>query len=306
VSFPERIGVTKARFALPLLPLFAASPASAALPPEVRAMIESAFDSNDAAGIAAVVKAAKATNPGDGPEIDVLVRERQARLDEQAKIRRANASFLETIDGQVEFGASRSSGNSKSLGAYGSLKLTRSSERWQHTLTGRVDYLRTNGDTTTERAAAAYEPRYNINARLFATGIGQYERDPILGYSSRYTAGVGLGYTLVAERNLHIDVSGGPAVRRTNFVEEPTDDTLAGRGSLAVRWKISPTLNFVQDSSIYVEPGGTNASAVTAIDATLIGQLKARLSYDVKYERDAPDRNDPLDTSTRVTLLYNF
>lgn len=289
-----------------ILPALLPTAARATLPDPIRAMVENAFATNDAATIAAVVKVAKATSPADSAEIDGLVAARQKRIDEQTEIARANASFLKTLDGQVEFGATYSTGNTKSLGAYGSVKLVRNGKRWQHQLTARIDYQRTNGDTTTERAAAAYEPKYKFDDRLFAYGLAQYERDPILGYSSRYTTGVGVGYTIVNSPTVHIDLAGGPALRRTNAVEEPSKTTIAGRGSLAVRWRLTPTMNFTQDGAVYVEQGGTNASLVTAVDTQLIGQLKARLSYDIKYERDAPNGNDPLDTVSRVTLLYTF
>jgi putative salt-induced outer membrane protein len=288
------------------LAAFAATPAAATLPDPIRAMVENAFATNDAATIAAVVKVAKATSPADAGEIDALVGARQKRLDEQAALKRASTPFLKSIDGELEFGVTNVTGNTRSLGAYGSVKLTRNGPRWQHQLTARVDYLRTNGDTTTERASAAYEPKYKFDERLFAYGLAQYERDPILGYSSRYTAGGGIGYAIFNTPTLHIDLAGGPALRRTDFVDEPNKSTIAGRGSVAVRWRITPTMTFTQDGAIYIEEGGTNASLVSAIDTRLIGQLKARLSYDIKYERDAPNGNDPLDTVSRVTLLYSF
>ncbi|MFW2831669.1 DUF481 domain-containing protein [Sphingomonas sp. ID0503] len=293
--------------ALALLPALSVStPAVAILPAPVRAMIESAFMTGDQSSVNAVVRAAKATNPNDASEIDQLVQARQLVLDKNNVVREADSTFLQKLDGEIELGASRSTGNANTVGAYGAFRVVKAGRKWDHKLTGRLEYLRTEGETTTERAIAAYEPKYKLSDRLFVAGLAQYDRDPILGYSSRYTGGAGIGYAVVASPSARVEVTGGPAVRRTNFTDEPSKTTLAGRGSIDARWQITPTLGFTHNSSAFFEDGGISALATTAFDTRLIGAVKARLSYDVKYEKDPPEGTDPLDTTSRVTFIYSF
>ena len=64
-------------FVLPAAML--AAPAAAELPEPVRAMIEAAMATGDAAKVKTVVEIAKQTNPGDAAEIDALDSAYQAR-----------------------------------------------------------------------------------------------------------------------------------------------------------------------------------------------------------------------------------
>ncbi|SFS10237.1 DUF481 domain-containing protein [Sphingomonas jatrophae] len=304
-------------------PLLLTPPRPADAPPElprtVRDVIEAAIDSGDPAAVAAVVKFARASNPETASEIDTIHKAYLARLAarearEKAAKREALAAAgpLDFWKGTIEVGATRATGNSDTLGLYGSLGLTREGLLWTHKLVGRIDYQRTDETTTASRALLSWQPRRTLGERFYGYGLAQYERDRFLGYSMRLTGGGGLGYRLVAQRGLQLDLEGGPALRRTNFTDEAEfterthATTLAGRASLALRWKVSPTLDVTQDSSIFVERGATNASATTALDTRLIGGLKARISYALTYERDAPDGREPLDTLGRATLVYSF
>jgi putative salt-induced outer membrane protein len=293
--------------------LLIATPASAELPDPVRAMIEAAYSSGNEATINAVVGVAKQTYPDDIGEInrmaagDAAILEltrRKQREENDARI--AAAGFFEIWKGEVEFGASRSTGNSRTLGIYGATNLTRDALEWRQRLNARIDIQKSNGTTTTERALVAYQPNYKFDERRYLYGIAQYEHDRFLGYTDRFTLGAGMGYGLVNKPRLKIDFEGGPAIRHTDFVEEGRRTTLAARASLVSRWTITPTLSFSQAASVYLEKDNNNASATTSIDTRLIGALKARFSYNVLYERDSLIGQDSVDTLTRATIVYNF
>ncbi|WP_156680301.1 DUF481 domain-containing protein [Sphingomonas profundi] len=300
-----------------VVPLIEAPPAPppppARLPDSVRALIDAATESGDEAAVATIMRFARQTNPETVGQIDALDAEFAAKVAEKKAIAArqradalANAAFLDLWKGEVEAGGSRLTGNTTGFGLYGSLKLSREGLRWRNTLTARADYQRTNGETVTERGIAAWQPNYKVDDRLYAYGLVQYEHDRFLGYTDRYTGGGGIGYRVISTPTLKVDFEGGPAVRHTDFVEQGAVTRLAGRASLGVRWAILPTLNFTQDAAAYVEEGNHNATATSAIDTKLIGTLKARLSYNVTYERGALASNQSTDTITRATLVYGF
>lgn len=289
------------------------SPAAIALPPPARKLLEAAIDSGDAATIANVAKLARKLYPDGVAQINALVAEHDAKVAEaKANAARAkaealaNAAFLDNWKGEIELGASRATGNTTSVGAYGSVKLTKEGLRWKHQITARADFQRTGGITTTDRLAAAWQPNYKVNERFYAYGLGQFEHDRLLGYDSRVTAGAGIGYAIVKRPNLTIGMEGGPAVRYTDFTAEDPRTTIAGRASFNMKWNITPTLVFGQDAAVYLEARNNNAVATTSLDTKLIGALKARFSYNLTYERDAPTGRDSLDTTSRATLVYSF
>jgi len=283
------------------------------LPEQVKAVIDAAIDSGDPAAVAAVVKFAKATNPETAAQVDAMntaylanLEAKRLREERQRRDALLAAGPLDYWTGQVEAGASRSTGNTRNLGLYGSVKLGRNGINWQHKVEARADIQKTDGVTTTERILGSWQPNYKIDDRLYAYGLGQYEHDPFLGYDHRYTAGSGMGFHVIAKPDIRLDLEGGPAVRYTDYVVEPAQTTIAGRASLAFNWKITPTLTLTQDGAMFVETGNTNASSTTALETQLIGALKARFSYHIQYERDAPIDNRKVDTLSRATLLYNF
>ncbi|HWL46892.1 MAG TPA: DUF481 domain-containing protein [Sphingomonadaceae bacterium] len=289
------------------------SPEAVALPPPARRLIEAAIRQGDPAAIKSVAAVARQLYPNGVAQVDALVAEHDAQVAEAKAIAArekaealANAALLDNWKGQAEIGGSRSTGNTRSLGVYGSINLTKEGLRWRHQLTGRADLQRTGGVTTAERFTFAWQPNYKFDDRLYAFGLGQYEHDRLLGYRSRYTAGTGIGYAVVSRPHLKIDFEGGPALRYTDYTDTRAATTLAGRASMNLKWKISPTLDFSQNAAVYLEAGNSNAVATTSLDTKLIGALKARFSYNLTYERNAPSERDSLDTLTRATLVYSF
>lgn len=283
------------------------------IPQGVRAVIEAAIASGDPAAVTAVVRFAKQTNPqvtGLIDEIDAGYRrslaDAKARAERERIARLENATMFQLWKGSVELGASRQTGNTDSFGLYGALTGEREGILWRHKIEARADFQRVNDATTTRRGLASWQPQYKFGDRLYAYGVASFEHDRPLGYEARYTAGIGVGYGLVRSDRLRIDLEGGPALRHTDAVIEPTTTAVAGRGSFNMRWQIAPDLQFAQTASIYLEPGDSSATTSTSLDTKLIGALKARFSYDVKYERNTPVGNEPVDTSSRATLVYSF
>lgn len=283
------------------------------LPEEIRSVLAAAVDSGDPAAVAAVVRFAKTTNPETAGQIDRIneaylarVAARKAREAREKRDELLLAGPLDFWKGQLEIGASRSTGNTDALGIYVAAGATREGIDWRHKIAGRIDYQRTNGITSTERANLSYQPNYKIDEQLYAYGLGQYERDRFLGYTTRLTAGGGIGYSVFRDGPLRLDLEGGPALRQVDYVDQPNETGIAGRGSMALTWKISPKTNFTQNAAVYLEPDNRSATSSTALDTTIIGALKARLSYNVQYERAAPTRNRSVDTLSRATLVYGF
>lgn len=279
----------------------------------IAAMLDAAYRSGDDATIRSVIGVAKATFPEQAVEIDrlaagdaaVLAQTRkEAQLKQQQRI--AEATFFEIWKGELEVGASARNGTSDVTGIYASAKLTRDGLLWRQKMTARIDYQRTNGVTTTDRALVAYQPNYKLNDNSYVYGLAQYERDTSLGYANRETIGAGIGLTAYKSPRGKIDFEGGPAIRQTDFIDQHNRTTVAARGSLAARYALSPSLNFSEDASVFVEAGDTTATSTSAIDTRLIGRLKAKLSYNLQYEQDAAAGQKSLDTVGRATLVYAF
>jgi putative salt-induced outer membrane protein len=291
----------------------AAVPAHAELPGPVRAMIESAIRTDNAAAVAAVVKAAKETQPQDSAEIDAM----KQKFDETHSLVAAEkaqnerervlaARPLQLWKGEGEIGAFRSTGNTTNAGVAVGLKLARHGVFWEHNLRFNADYQKTSGVVSREQYLASYSPRYTLSERFYLYGLAQYEKDRFQGYAGRYSLSPGFGYRVFDDEELKLSFEGGPALRLTDYIDEPQRTTVSGLGSVDFAWNVSPSIKITQQGSAYIETANSTFVSTTALEAGMTKSLKARLSYRYEHDTDPPDAARRTDTLSRFTLVYGF
>lgn len=312
----------RAGLGMPLLVL-AAQPAQAELPDPVRKMVEAAMESGDPAKVEAVVSVAKQTNPEDEAELDAMKaafdahrKELAAKEAEAKEAEIRSAGLLERWRGKGQVGAFQSSGNSDNVGVSVALSLTREGIDWSHRLNASMDYQRSNDVTSREQYMLSYEPRYQINPRLFAYALGQFEKDRFQGFSSRYSASGGLGYKLLDGSGLNLSVKAGPAWRRTDFLTKESESRFAALLGMDFDWAISDRLSLTQDTSLVADAAGsavaiidsanTTINLVTGLEAKVSDKLTTRLAYTIEYDSNPPEGAVSTDTLTRFTLVYGF
>jgi putative salt-induced outer membrane protein len=288
------------------------SPDAVALPPSARALLEQAMGTS-ADNFAAVEKLARQTYPQGGAQIDALAAENKAKLAEKAAAAArakadalAAASFLDNWKGEIDLGGSYTKGNGDALSLYGAIKLTRDGLKWRQSFTARADYAKSAGVLSTDKDTAAWQPQYKVSDRFYLYGLGQFDRDEILGFSYRFTEGAGVGYTVLPGSTLHLDLETGPALRETRYVEDGRQTHVAGRASVNFLWKPNANIQITEVAAAYVETDNSNITSTTALDTKLFGPVKARLSYNLTYEKDTPTVAKSFDTITTASLVYSF
>ncbi|TCP34013.1 DUF481 domain-containing protein [Sphingomonas sp. BK235] len=274
--------------------------------PEMRGMLDAAMEANDEAAVNALVKYARAGDPGAA---DLVLRRATEWRTARARARNERlqqASAFELWSGRIEAGGFVSSGNSNITGLTGSLDLTREGLRWRHRVVAQADFQRTDGVTSRARYTAGYQPNYKINDRAYIYGNAQYESDRFLGYDSRFAISSGIGYGVLRRSGLTLDLEAGPAFRQTDFTDGLMQSSLAGRGSMNLNWTVLSGLSITQEASAYLERYNSTVRSVSAIEAKLLGPLSARASYTVQYESEPPDGRLSTDTLSRLSLIYSF
>ncbi|OJW76670.1 MAG: hypothetical protein BGO57_10440 [Sphingomonadales bacterium 63-6] len=299
------------------------APALAELPPPVRAMVDAAVATGDAAKVKTVIEIAKATNPADIAELDEIhgafsrTQQEKARLAAKQKEERIrSAGLLRNWSGRGEVGASYSSGNSQNTGVTLGLDLKREGIDWSHRLRGNMDYQRSDGRTTRERYFVSYEPRFQINNGLFSYGLVQYESDRFQGVAGRLAASGGLGYKIVDKDSVSLSAKLGPAYRHTDYVTGATESSLAVLAGMDFDWAITDRLKLTQDTNMVAETGGaatviidssnTTVTLVTGLEARMSRRFSTRLSFTLDYDSNPPENKNTTDTLSRVSLVYGF
>jgi putative salt-induced outer membrane protein len=308
---------------LPLVAALFAAPVQAEVPEPVKAMIDAAIASGDAAKVDTVIGLAKQTNPDDAAELDAIHQSFKEQLaahqaaqaaEKEQAIR--SAGLFENWSGKGELGAFRATGNSSNTGITAGLSLKREGIDWTHKLRGRADYQRNNGVTSREQYFFAYEPNYNISERLFVYGLAQYERDRFQGFSGRYAVSGGIGYKIINKADLQLSAKAGPAYRVTDFVTGESESRIAGLLGVDFDWSITDRLKLTHDTNAVAETGGsatvivdsnnTSINLVTGLNAKVSDKLTTRFSYTIEYDSNPPAGAVKTDTLSRVTLIYDF
>lgn len=277
-----------------------------AMPPAVQAMVADALANGTDAEVTAVIKFARRAYPAHARELTAGVTARAARREAERRAQLAAAGPLENWHGRGEIGASRATGNVDNLGLYGSLTATHEGLHWKHELRASAQIQDTNGVRTQEQLLAAYEPHYKVNDRLSAYGLLQAERNPFLGFDQRYSASLGLGYALVKQQDLTVNLQGGPAFRYEDLTFGGSEESLSGRAALDARFQLRPGVSLTQSATAFLDSEGNSFTSATGLEAQLVGRLSARVSYNVQYESQPGDGLKTTDTQSRFSLIYGF
>ena len=277
-----------------------------AIPPQFDAMLAAAIANGNDGEVDTVVKYASKQAPWSSDAMRKRVNSwrTKRRLDHEAMVEAA--SMFELWKGKATIGGWLTTGNTHNVGLSGVVDVTREGLQWRHKLRLQADYQRSLDVTTREHYLAAYEPNYKIDDRSYIYGALQYESDRFLGYTNRYSASVGAGYSLLKGPVTKLSLELGPAYRATDFTDDTAERSLAARGSLDFEWQLTHSVSLTQNASTYWQQYNSTVSGTTALNAKLFGPLSAQLSYSVQYESEPPGGNVSTDTTSRASIVYAF
>lgn len=299
--------------ALTLLAALAA-PAVAAtdpIPAGVASMIEAA--SKDPAKLKVVADIAKQTNPASAAEIDARVAEIAAA--EAARVEKLSSqTFLEGWTGQGEAGGFISTGNAEETGLALMMGLKKELLKRRHRVDAIADYRETEGVKTKERYFAGYEGNYKITDRLYAVGALSWEKDVFAGIDRRFAESLGIGYRVIDQKTLHLDIDASAAARQTEYVrpqvsipgKDYSEPTIGGRLGGRLVWDMNENTSLSEVAVAYIDSRSNTLESTTALTTRLSGSLAARLSFKIRNKSDPPLGREQTDTTTRASLVYSL
>ena len=282
-----------------------AGPAAATpLPPGVAAMIDAA--ANDPATLKTVVTVAKKANPGSTAEIDAQV----AALGEKSAAAKAERLATQSIyqgwTGKGQVGLYSHSGNTNDGGIAVGLNLDKDGLRWRHIVSFLADYQQENGKPTKEKYSAGYEADYKFTKRFYGYGVLYGEQDIFASIQSRFSESLGVGYRVIDRKTMTLGLEAGPAIRQTAYIGAPSLDTVDIRLAGNFSWTFWDNTTFTQTAWTYLEHRNPTLNASTALTTKLQKGISARASFDVTHEGDPAPGRERTDTTSRLTLVFNF
>jgi putative salt-induced outer membrane protein len=291
---------------LGIAPLLLANADPLAIPPQIRAMLEAAFDSGNEGEAATIVKYAISAAPDDAAAIRGLSDAWLARRREERQTVIERAGMFDLWKGRAELGGWLTTGNSPDTGLSATIDLAREGPRWRQKFRFQLDYQDSLGVATHRHYLASYEPNLKVSDRAYLYGAAQYESDRFAGYYNRYSGSVGAGISAIRNDRMKLNLELGPAYRDTSYTDTARESSIAARGTLDFNWKLSPGLSVTQTASAYLQHYSSTLAGTTALNAKLIGPLSARLSYNIQHETLPAAGRVPTDTTSRAALVYSF
>lgn len=126
---------------------------------------------------------------------------------------------------------------------------------------------------------------------FFYTPIfGEYYRDPFQNIDSRYTVGVGLGYTIIDDGKVEWNVGSGPAYLRINYLSvQPGEDDSISSAALVLTSDYSNEINSQLDLAINYSATGAHSDTggyTHNFRTSLATELSERLDFNISFTWD--------------------
>lgn len=161
--------------------------------------------------------------------------------------------------------------------------------------------------TSAQKFFASAQGNYkldNPDYRLF--GFASYEDDRFSSYNYQSTLAAGWNQKLWENDSTTMEYSIGPGYSWAETDEDVQQNSFIVRASGEFNWMISDTAKFSQTMSTEVGSDNTKSRAESALTATIAGNLSMKVSVRLDHNTHVSEDVEKLDTSTAVTLVYNF
>ena len=221
----------------------------------------------------------------------------------------AAAAFAQNdpITGKAALGYLATNGNTDSSNANGSFELDWDrGGPWTHEWTAQIISASTQGTRTAESYAAGYKARraFSETSYLFATG--DWREDRFSNYTKQVSEAVGYGRRLIDNDRQMLALEGGIGAKQSDVIDGSELDEGIVRGALDYVLHISESSEFTQKFLLEIGDENRYMEAISALKATLIGDLALVLSYTIKRNSEVLPGIEKTDTFTAISLEYGF
>jgi putative salt-induced outer membrane protein len=232
----------------------------------------------------------------------------------------AAPSFAQTAPtpewtGEGSVGAGVTTGNTSTTDVGIAAKLKHTGAKWSESGEFTDDYGKTDHIETKNRVTAAGQVDRSITDRLSGFGRITYENDKFSGFDNRYYAGIGLAYKVIVSDRMNWMVQGGPGYKvdevrdqgaGPTFIAAHTEESFGANAGSRFKVKINDKVELGDDTDVTYSKVSTQIRNSLGLTVSLMGNLSARISYDVIYDTDPPLGFKSTDTATKVSLVYKI
>lgn len=211
--------------------------------------------------------------------------------------------------GEGAFNAGFTTGNTETRDAGVALRAKHTGDNWTQLGEFTADYGDTNEVESRNRLSAAGQVD-----RIFSNEWSGYtrltwERDEFSGFENRYFLGVGAAFKALDTPDTKWTLEGGPGykideVRATDTTLAATEESVGGRAASRFSHSFNERVQISDTTEVVASQTSTQVLNSLALTANLMGNLSARVSFDVRHDTDPLPGFEPTDTATKFSLVY--
>lgn len=166
----------------------------------------------------------------------------------------------------------------------------------------------TQKDTTSERYAVSLRSALDFTDNDYVFGLLEFEKDLFGGVRERTAETLGYGRRLLNSDQQKLDMELGAGARQLlpQGAGAQRESEVIGRAGLVYSWKISDTSRFGQKITVDSGDSNTATESVSELKLAVIGGVFANLSFTWKNNSQVPDGTQNTDTTSAVSLSYEF
>lgn len=218
--------------------------------------------------------------------------------------------------GEGSFSASISQGDTNSTDLAAAIKLKHSRGRWSESVHFTGEYDKDNHQETENRIFGSFQMDYRFDPKWSALIYTSAENDKYSGFGWRYFFGIGAGYDVIHSRRLDWVVQGGPGYKIDHVraypatpplvdeIPETVEESIGLALASRFRYNFSDKVQLTNDTAMIYVPLSTEIENTIAVTADLFGNLKVRMSYEIRHDTDPPPNTKQTNASTKVSLVY--
>jgi putative salt-induced outer membrane protein len=207
---------------------------------------------------------------------------------------------------KLALGYLSTSGNTDSSSLNTGFSVSYVAGHWLHSLEASAINSSEAETTTAEAYGVGWRSEYNVTKSDFLFGRVNWRKDRFSGYEQQLSETVGYGRRLI-DRPAHVlNVEIGAGARQAELADGTMERELITRGGLSYQWTLNESAQFTQGIAVESGPDNTWLESVTALRATVAGNLALVASYTVKNNSDVPEGSANMDRFTAISLEYAF
>ncbi len=208
--------------------------------------------------------------------------------------------------GEASLAGGKTTGNTDTEDLSLGLKLAKEGDKWRHKFDALADFGKVSGIKTKQRFALGYQIDRDLNDRTYVYGNADYFNDDFGAFQDGYFLGAGLGYKMILPDPVGWNLEAGAGYRSQNPVIGARTNEFALRGFSDFDYALNENVSLYNDTEIIWSESDTYIWNDIGLNAQLMGNLAARVSYRIDHHTDVPFGTEKTDTALRFGVVYTM